>query len=198
MNSCLINCSNVGICKVDSLRKKYFCECNPNFMGKSCQTDKRPCFQSNKCLNNATCLYVNTTSFECKCPSNGLYYGEYCENRINLCENVTCSNHGFCFLNQTQTKCKCFTGYSGDKCDLESNFVKVIRYVQWTSTIICIICIITFWTLIVGNDVLNYFKIGNEKIDINEWKHEKLQEKTKCKEKLCQNKRKKVHFEYIP
>jgi hypothetical protein len=45
---------------------------------------------------------------------------------------------------------------------------------------------------------LNYFKIGNEKIDINEWKHEKLQEKTKCKENLCQNKGKKVHFEYIP
>jgi hypothetical protein len=162
VNMCLISCSNEGICRFNSLRQKYYCECNQNFMGKSCQTDKRPGFQSNKCLNNATCLSLNTTSFECKCPSNGLYYGEYCKNKINSCENVTCSNHGFCFLNQTQTKCECFTGYSGDKCDFESCLVKVIRYVQWTSTIICIICLITIWTLIVGNDVLNYFKIGND------------------------------------
>jgi hypothetical protein len=142
-------------------------------MGKSCQTDSKPCSRWNPCLNNATCLNLNSTSFECKCPSNGLYYGEYCQNKINQCENVTCSFNGYCFLNQTQTKCKCNNGYNGETCDLESNSIKQLRYFQWTSTIICIVFIITFWTLIMGRDVLDYLKIGHKKININEWKREK-------------------------
>ncbi len=99
-------------------------------MGKSCQTNSNPCSRWNKCLNNATCLNLNSTSFECKCPSSGIYYGEYCENRINSCENVTCSNHGYCHLlqNQTQTKCKCNNGYSGETCDLELNKIKELKY----------------------------------------------------------------------
>ena len=79
-----MNCSNQGVYKLDSLAQKYFCECAINFMGKSCQTDLRLCMRWNTCLNNATCLNLNSTSFEC--PSNGLYYGKYCENRIDLCE----------------------------------------------------------------------------------------------------------------
>jgi hypothetical protein len=86
MSSCLNNCSNQRICKLDLITQKYSCECNTNFMGKSCQTDSRPCMRWNPCLNNATCFNLNSTSVECKCPSNGLYYGEYCENRIDLCE----------------------------------------------------------------------------------------------------------------
>jgi hypothetical protein len=185
MSSCLNNCSNQGICKLDSLTQNYLCECNSNFMGKSCQTDVRPCNRWNPCLNNATCLNLNSTSFECKCPSNGLYYGEYCENQINLCENVTCSSNGYCYLlqNQTQTKCKCNNGYSGETCDVESNSIKQLKTFQWTSTIICIICLITFWTLILGSDVLDYLKIGDQHIDMNEWRREKYYGKTEIKKK---------------
>ena len=200
LNSCLINCSNQGLCKLDSLTQNYFCECNENFQGKSCETDIGPCNRvNNKCLNNATCLNVNFTSISCECPSNGLFYGQYCENRINSCGNVTCSLHGYCFVqNQTKTKCKCFYGYSGDKCDIESNSVKTLRYTQWTSTIICIICMITFCILIIGNDVLNYFKIGNEKIDINEWREEKLHGKSDGKIKnTFVNKGDLIRFKYV-
>ncbi len=202
MSSCLINCSNEGICKLDSLSQKYFCECNYNFMGKSCQTDSKPCNRWNPCLNNATCLNLNSTSFECECPSNGLYYGAYCENRINLCENVTCSLNGYCFLqNQTQTKCKCNNGYNGEICDLESNSIKQLRNFQWTSTIICIICIIIFWTLIVGSDVLDYLKIGDENIDMNEWRREKYygkNEKEEEKKKSIPYKKGEIiHYEYV-
>jgi hypothetical protein len=202
MSSCLINCSNQGLCKLDPIIHKYFCECNPNFMGKSCQTDMNPCNRWNPCLNNATCLNVNTTSFECKCPSNGLYYGEYCENRINSCENVTCSSNGYCYLlqNQTQTKCKCNNGYSGETCDLESNSIKQLRYFQWTSTIICILFIITFWILIVGSDVLDYFKIGDEHIDINEWRREKYYGKDGKEEnrnRIPWKRGERIHFEYV-
>jgi hypothetical protein len=162
ITACLANCSNQGICKL-SQNQTYSCECNANFQGKSCQTDKRPCSQSNICLNNGTCVNsANLTSFLCKC--NGPFYGQYCENMINLCENVTCSSHGYCTQRQNEIMgCKCFQGYEGDECDVELSVVKIVKNVQWTTTIICIICVALFWVIVVGSDLFNFLKIGQKK-----------------------------------
>jgi hypothetical protein len=65
-------------------------------------------------------------------------------------------------------------GYDGEHCETESNSVKAVKYVQWTTTIICIICLTLVWIVIISNDLLNYFKICNERIDISEWKRERL------------------------
>jgi hypothetical protein len=175
ITACLANCSNQGLCKLDPQTFKYICECNANFMGKSCQTDKRPCSQSNKCRNNGTCINLqDLTSSSCQCPENGPFYGQYCENTINLCENVTCSSHGNCIQSQNETKCKCYNGYEGDNCEIEGNTVKKVKYTQWSATIICIVCIIIFWLVIISSDILDYFKIGSEHIDMDEWRREKL------------------------
>ncbi len=174
ISSCLSNCSNQGICKL-STNQTYICECNANFMGKSCQTDERPCSQSNKCLNNGTCINSqDLTSFTCECPEGSPFYGQYCENMRNLCENVTCSSHGYCKQSQNKTKCKCYNGYEGEKCEIEGNTVKLVKNVQWTSTFICVICISTFWLIVIGSDVLDYLKIGSEHIDMDEWRREKF------------------------
>ena len=184
VNSCLSNCTNQGVCKLDNQTQKYLCECNPFYTGTKCETDRRPC-SLNKCLNNSTCINsLNSTSFTCQCPLNGIYYGQYCENVKNLCENVTCSSHGYCIQSQSGlTSCKCYKGYEGDKCDIISNSLKIVQGVQWTSTIICIGAIILFWILVICNDFLNFFKICNQHIDINEWKNEKLHGK-KIKPKI--------------
>jgi hypothetical protein len=201
ISACLANCSNNGLCQLDPQTLKYICECNANFMGKSCQTDTRPCSQSNKCLNNGTCINsLNLTSFKCQCPQNGPFYGQYCEKTINLCENVTCSSHGYCIQNLNETKCKCNLGYEGEVCDKELNEVKKVKYTQWTTTIICMICIATFWFVIITCDILNYLKIGNEHVDMDEWRHEKLHGKNnKVKH---ENKKKKngstQTFHYVP
>jgi hypothetical protein len=102
--------------------------------------------------------------------------------------------------NETQKNCKCNNGYSGEICELESNSIKKLKYFQWTSTIICIICIITFWTLIVGSDALDYFKIGNEHINMNEWRREKYygkHGKEDNKNRILWKKGQRIHFEYI-
>jgi hypothetical protein len=144
-------------------------------MGKSCQTDTRPCSQSNKCLNNGKCINsLDLTSFTCQCPEGSPYYGQNCEKIINLCGNVTCSFHGYCIQSQNEIKCKCFKGFNGDTCDIELNSSKAVKYVQWLSTAICILFILTIWILSISSDVLNYFKICAQRIDINEWKREKL------------------------
>ncbi len=183
VSSCLSNCSNHGVCK-HSTNQTYTCECNSNFIGVSCQTDERPCSQSNKCLNNGTCINsLDLTSSSCKCPENGLFYGQYCENTINLCENVTCSSHGYCMQNQNKTKCKCQNGYEGDGCELESNIIKVVKKVQWTTTIICTTCIVTFIILILGNDLFNFLNVRQK----NRLKD--IEKKSKCLEKK---------FYYVP
>ena len=197
ISSCLANCSNQGICKLDPQFLKYICVCNANFMGKSCQTDKRPCSQANNCLNNATCINsLDLTSSSCQCPENGLFYGQYCETMRNLCENVTCSLHGYCLQSLNKTKCKCFNGYEGDKCEIESNSVKLVKSVQWTTTTICIFSICLLWLIFIGSDILDYLKIGDEHIDMNEWGREKLHGEKKAKQntkRLMKTKRIKHH-----
>jgi hypothetical protein len=179
INACLLNCSNQGVCKLNTQTLKYFCECSQYFIGTSCQTDERPCSQSNKCLNNGTCINsLDLTSFTCQCPQNGPFYGQYCENTINLCENVTCSLHGYCLQSQNKTKCQCLNGYEGEQCELESNTIKVVKNVQWTTTIICIICIVTFIILILGNDFFNFLKAGQKnRLKDTEKKSQFLEEK---------------------
>jgi len=56
--------------------------------------------------------------FECKCEYP--WYGRYCELKINVCENTTCNRQGICYSNLTEPICKCFTGYTGDNCEIQS------------------------------------------------------------------------------
>jgi Tfp pilus assembly major pilin PilA len=78
LSACLANCSNQGICILNSLQQ-YICECNQYRTGKSCQSDTRPC-SSNPCLNNGLCIDTNnqTLSFQCICSNSSLFYGTYC------------------------------------------------------------------------------------------------------------------------
>jgi len=136
MSSCLSNCSNKGMCLLNSQMQKYLCECDEYFTGVSCQTDTRPCARSNKCLNNGTCINsFNSTSFTCECQADGLYYGQYCENIKNLCENVKCSSHGYCAQIQSDVQCKCFKGYEGKQCETESFKIKSVKKFKKTATI---------------------------------------------------------------
>ena len=70
--------------------------------------------------------------------------------------------HGYCLQSKNETKCKCFNGYEGEICEKESNKVKLVKNVQWTTTIICIICILTFCMLVTSNDLFNCLKIGRK------------------------------------
>jgi len=177
LNGCLQNCSSSGICS--SNNGLIGCQCFEFFTGASCQYDTRPC-ASNPCLNNGTCINIvngTTSSFECQCKNT--FYGLNCENQINICQNVTCSDHGYCYKDQTIAKCKCFTSYSGDVCEIESSYVKLVHSVQSTSTIICVIVLGLGIISVISNDTFNYFtrsinKIGAKKsVKKNPKKHKK-------------------------
>ena len=153
LSACLANCSNKGQCLLNQTMSEYFCLCDMNYIGKACQTDSMPCSRSLYCLNNGTCVNVNSTSFRCECTEN--FYGIYCENRVNICENVTCSKNGYCYINESGAQCKCFINYYGDSCETQGEFVRIIQAVTSTSLIIFLVCLSLFVFCIVSNDLCN-------------------------------------------
>jgi len=158
LSACLANCSNQGICTLNSLQE-YICQCNQNRTGSACQSDTRPC-SSNPCLNNGLCIDTNNqTSFQCNCPS--LFYGIYCENKIDLCQNssICFNNQGYCKLNGSQPVCICIMGYSGVNCEILSTFLVVRKFVLTTASIIAIIVITCYIFTIIGFDLTKYFLI---------------------------------------
>ena len=161
INKCLLNCSNIGICKLNTQTNAYYCECEKYFVGTSCQTDTRFCISSNPCLNNGSCIVLgNNTSFRCECGAN--YYGIFCEKQVDYCLNRTCSSHGYCLVNATVklAQCRCYRGFSGDDCELrdEASF-KARSCVQFVSVALAIASLLTVAFFVVTMDVLKYFGI---------------------------------------
>ncbi|RNA35363.1 protocadherin Fat 1 isoform X1 [Brachionus plicatilis] len=124
MNDCLNNCSVNGLCKFKD-KSLFVCECFSNYAGSSCQINILPCV-SNPCLNNGTCVNnLANKTFICHCQSdnngNYLYFGKNCQNKVDVCANETCSKNGVCYDVNDKAKCKCFSSYSGEKCQIESD-----------------------------------------------------------------------------
>ena len=173
LSACLTNCSNNGQCSFDIKNSKFICICSFDYYtGTKCEIDKRPC-SSFQCFNNGTCLNkINETTqqydFECQCQYP--YYSRRCESKINLCQiNSTCvPNQGLCIINGTQTACKCFTGYSGDFCEIMSSSLQTAKAISNISALVAIILIICFMVLIVLSDLTKLFpkkaKIKSKKI----------------------------------
>lgn len=126
----------------------------------SCQTNTKAC-SSNPCLNAGNCsdIILNPASngFSCECKNN--YFGVYCENRMNICDNTTCNGQGYCFINSTtnNASCKCFPYYSGEKCEISSTYMKYRRVVITLATILAIITITAFIVFVLSMDYFKYF-----------------------------------------
>ena len=164
LSACLANCSNQGICTLNSVQQ-FVCECNQYKTGRSCQSDSKPC-SSNPCLNNGLCIDTNNqTSFQCFCHNSSLFYGIYCENKIDLCLNSTiCFNkQGYCKVNGSQPVCSCIIGYSGVNCEIISSSLAVRKSIINVATIIAIIVITCYIFTIIGFDFTKYFLMKEKK-----------------------------------
>ena len=73
-------------------------------------------------------------------------------------EDSTCvPNQARCEINGTETICKCFSGYSGDNCEIISTKVKIVKSVK-TGSIALTVCFgIFFIGLILINDISNFY-----------------------------------------
>lgn len=165
-SSCMVNCSNNGMCKYGG-NSTFICVCQADYGGKTCQQNLLPCSHS-PCLNNATC-FENTTdsglnssssSYYCSCQEN--YYGQNCEKKVNICVNETCSGNGVCKDVGNLPVCQCFALYSGTYCEVVSSQQKTIKTVTSTASIIAIVTLALFYSLIVLSDVLNLFCLSSD------------------------------------
>jgi hypothetical protein len=192
---CLLRCSSQGQCQLNQNTQMYECGCNTYFSGSACQYDSRPC-SSSPCLNNGTCSNVqglnSTLSFECECQNT--YYGMFCEEQIDICQNQTCNGKGYCFNSQNEPKCKCFSGFSGNECELTSVQVKIVKSVQFTSSLLCFIVIGTTIIVLMLNDLWNCFIKKRNKTKIKSKKLDKKITKN-CKQKNLTKKSNKISSE---
>ena len=167
INDCLQNCSNNGNCKLSSSDNKLVCSCFEGYSGSSCEIGTNPCISNNPCLNNSTCTSNATNLYECKCDASK-YYGANCENKIDLCLNITCSSQGVCEIDDLtkQPSCKCVKYYSGVNCETPSAELKSIESFVSFALVISIMFIIAIYLVFILNDLLNYFFGKNIKLRI--------------------------------
>lgn len=158
LTGCLVNCSNHGLCSVNS-QNRLVCTCFNNYTGSSCQTDKRPC-SAKPCLNNAICLNkynssqgeTNEMDYLCECDA--FHYGARCELRVDLCANKTCSGNGRCEVNSSFVPvCKCFSMFSGDQCQVQSAELQQVRRMISAASVIAIVTIIITYLTIALTDL---------------------------------------------
>ncbi|XP_072050093.1 uncharacterized protein [Amphiura filiformis] len=81
----------------------------------SCQTPS-PC-ANNQCQNGGICREIDSNFFFCECPA--LWIGQYCETRVNFCANIQCLNGGTCSNLATTYQCRCVTGWTGIRCEIQ-------------------------------------------------------------------------------
>lgn len=162
LSACLINCSSKGVC-ANSInnQNQIYCLCQNGYEGVSCNKQKDPC-QYMSCLNNAKCQMNNSMTY-CNCSSE--YYGEYCENKVDLCLNETCSYKGVCVDNNGNgTYCKCFLGYSGARCEIESANLKTINTIKFSTVIVAVIVLVLFSGFILFLD-LSHLCMGGKSVN---------------------------------
>ncbi|XP_078575183.1 uncharacterized protein LOC144861265 [Branchiostoma floridae x Branchiostoma japonicum] len=91
------------------------CQCEPGWLGDTCQIDIDEC-QSSPCPQNATCVdHVN--GYTCQCPPG--FTGDSCETDIDECSSAPCPPPASCLDSAAGYTCVCPAGYTGDTCQID-------------------------------------------------------------------------------
>ena len=149
MTGCLTNCSNHGICILNSFAE-ICCKCDNFFSGESCQFNSQPCART-LCLNGGSCTNLNI-GYDCSCASG--FYGKHCELKKNPCRNQTCFHHGFCVNNNSGAQCNCFRNYLGNECEIEGENILFQKKVQLVASTTAIVTISSLFAVMFINDVI--------------------------------------------
>jgi hypothetical protein len=80
-----------------------------------------------------------------------------CQNKIDLCQNQTCSKQGNCIEVNNEPVCSCHYLYEGGNCESESQALKTVKSLISTASVIAILTIIFFYSLFIASDILNIF-----------------------------------------
>lgn len=155
LDSCLMNCSNHGICTYEN--NEIVCSCDEFYRGEACEEDTRPCSKQNTCLNgNCTDLIVGDQVRGYNCNCHELYEGRHCQYKKKVCDGFNCGN-GLCIpLTESSVKCLCFMGYTGQYCDLKQGDLKKRDLAAKSVTIASVLLIAFFLSLLFLIDGLRF------------------------------------------
>lgn len=106
---CFNYCKNNGTCEeqasydpITASTPPIQCKCsNTRYVGQQCEVDMCESLKAHSCVGTNCILYYNQTVKECQC---------FCS---NLCNRVYCNSRGKC----EQSKCSCYNGYYGERCE---------------------------------------------------------------------------------
>ena len=81
------------------------------------------------CRNGATCTNVNSTVYECQCPTD--FTGMNCDVTIDHCANPSANcNNGTCVDGFGFFTCECFSGYIGDACNIDIDECQTVNCIN--------------------------------------------------------------------
>ncbi|XP_038141914.1 protocadherin Fat 3a isoform X2 [Cyprinodon tularosa] len=96
----------------------FTCSCNPQYTGRSCETEITVCVPS-PCQNGGVCKPIGN-AFLCSCRRG--FRGLMCEEDVNECDRNNpegeCENGGTCINTPGSFYCNCTPGFVGQRCTL--------------------------------------------------------------------------------
>ncbi|XP_072026359.1 uncharacterized protein [Amphiura filiformis] len=115
-DDCLVQtCQNGGTCNTDANGVFDRCIlCNPGYSGVYCEIFN-PCTPGLHGCVNGECQLTSATTYDCICFDQ--WFGQFCDQDPNGCDNAPCQNGGICqSQGQNGFTCICIDGYFGTTC----------------------------------------------------------------------------------
>jgi len=186
-------CLNSGTCKShipdydnpsyshqESSEINYQCICPLYTSGEHCQYSKYP---SGYCVNSGTLIYTldtNNKSIEtCLCAPG--FQGHHCENNIDDCIGIRCSNHGICQDRINAYTCSCFDGFYGNQCEQTNVQTVLLQVASKSFATVAILIIASIAGLVVASDIHTYLTRKKETT------HHRVHEIPRAKSELFEN-----------
>ena len=70
--------------------------------------------------------------------------------------------NGVCYVNGTLPFCKCFADFTGENCEAEQVYLRVVRYVKISTSLIAVIFLGLTGLIFVLSDVWNFYTKTSE------------------------------------
>jgi hypothetical protein len=140
----------------------YRCQCPVHASGEHCQKSEYPL---GYCLNDGTLFQIfdrfNQSIETCICPRG--FRGEHCEENIDNCIGIGCSDHGVCEDGIETYKCSCFDGFYGFHCERTNVQTVLIQTASRSFGVTAILLIASIASLVVASDIHTYLTRKQEK-----------------------------------
>ncbi|UJR15969.1 hypothetical protein I4U23_002888 [Adineta vaga] len=133
----------------------YKCICPIYVFGEQCEQSQYPL---GYCINEGTLTYIidiNNRSIE-KCLCARGFEGEHCEENMDDCVGVRCSNHGICQDEINSYTCSCFDGYYGSQCEQRNVETVLLQVASKSFATVAIMLIVGIASLVVISDIHTY------------------------------------------